>query len=264
MLSAALAPLGRGGLPWAAVPGGLAALIAGWGILRLDGHPLSSLGFPARFRGPDGVLAGLGLGLAFGVLVAAVAVGLIAGVGGVRWSGDVGSAGGWLSVGAAALWLFAIPAAAEEALLRGYPLLELRSAFGAGPAVVGTSVVFALLHLGNPGIGGIALVNIGAAGVFLGALAVRTGGLWWPTGAHLGWNWAHAFLADLPVSGLELVDAPLVDARTAGPAWLSGGSFGPEGSVLATAAVTAAAVWTWRTSRFRGADGDRYNEGVGS
>src|SRR5690606_22083869 len=87
------------------------------------------------------------------------------------------------------------------------------------------------------------------AGIFLGALCLRSGGLWWPSGAHLGWNWAHAFLADLPVSGLELVDAPLIEPRVAGPAWISGGAFGPEGSLLATVAVLGAAAWIWRSPR---------------
>ena len=70
--------------------------------------------------------------------------------------------------------------------------------------------------------------------VFLGVVYLKTASLWWATGAHLGWNWAHGFLADLPVSGLELVDAPLLEPVTGGPDWLSGGSFGPEGSVVST------------------------------
>src|SRR5690606_17506343 len=102
----------------------------------------------------------------------------------------------------------------------------------------------------------VGLANIAAAGIFLGALCLRTGGLWWPTGAHLGWNWAHAFLADLPVSGLDVVDAPLIEAHAAGPPWLSGGAFGPEGSVLATAAVLAAAAWSWRSRRLAAWAGD--------
>jgi hypothetical protein len=83
--------------------------------------------------------------------------------------------------------------------------------------------------------------------VFLGAVYLRTGSLWWATGAHLGWNWALAYLVDLPLSGLELIDAPLLEPMLTGPAWLSGGGFGPEGSVLAAVTVGAAAAWTWRT-----------------
>ncbi len=81
---------------------------------------------------------------------------------------------------------------------------------------------------------GLGLANILVAGLFLGVVYLKTASLWWATGAHLGWNWAHGFLSDLPVSGLELVDTPLLEPTTQGPEWLSGGSFGPEGSILST------------------------------
>jgi hypothetical protein len=116
-----------------------------------------------------------------------------------------------------------------------------------------TSIAFAALHAPNPGVGPVGLANLAVAGLFLGALYLRTGSLWWASGAHLGWNWALAFLVDLPVSGLELVDAPLLEPETSGPAWLSGAGFGPEGSVLGGAAMVAASAWTWRTRRLRDA-----------
>ena len=61
----------------------------------------------------------------------------------------------------------------------------------------------------------------------------------------------HGFLADLPVSGLDLVDAPLMNPVVTGPQWLSGGPFGPEGSILATAVLGAAAVVLWNASWLR-------------
>ena len=236
-------PLVPAGLPWSSLPGLVGALLVGWLLLRIDRRPPSALGFALRSDSGTGLVLGLALGVAVGLLAA----GLIAASGGVRWLPDDGGWGDWLRAGAATLWLLAIPAAAEEAMLRGYPLVVTKQAWGPGRAVVLTSVVFALLHFRNPEVGWVGLVNIAAAGLFLGALCLRTGGLWWPTGAHLGWNWAHAFLVDMRVSGFDLVDAPLLEPVTSGPTWLSGGPFGPEGSVLATVAVLGAAAWTWRT-----------------
>ena len=238
-------PLAPTTLPWVAAPTLLGALLAGWILLRLEGRPARDGGFALDRRAPVGIVGGLALGVALGL----VAVGLIAAVGGVRWGPDAGGTSAWLGAAGASLWLLAIPAAAEEAMLRGYLLLVLAQAWGAGRALIATSFVIALLHLPNPGVGWLALVNIGAAGLFLGALLLRTGSLWWATGAHLGWNWSLAFVADLPVSGLEVVDAPVVEPVVSGPAWLSGGAFGPEGSALATVAVLAAAAWIWRGSR---------------
>lgn len=231
------------GLAWGAGAELLGALGAGWIVLLLDGRAPGALGFGLRDRAP----AGLAGGLVLGVVVAGAAVALIGLAGGASWSREPGSPGALLATGGAALWTFALPAAAEEALFRGYPLQALAEAWGPVAALWATSLAFGMLHLGNPGITWLGAGNIALAGLFLGALCLRTGSLWWATGAHLGWNWAVGFGADLPVSGLDLVDTPYLAATEAGPAWLSGGGFGPEGSVLAGVilAAVAAGVWRW-------------------
>jgi membrane protease YdiL (CAAX protease family) len=237
-------------LPWGALPGLVGALGAGRVLRRLEGRPRAPLGF----RWDRQALGETALGLALGIAVAGLAIGLIALAGGVRWRAQPGSAGAW-GVGAVrALWLLALPAVAEEALLRGYPLQTAAQAAGPGWALALTSVAFAALHLPNPEIGPVPLLNLTLAGVFLGALYLRTASLWWASGAHLGWNWSLAFLGDLPLSGLELVDAPLLEPEIAEPGWVSGAAFGPEGSVLAAAAMAAAAWWTWRTGRLASRD----------
>lgn len=233
-------------LPWSTLPGLLGAL-AGARLLRaLDGRRGVAIGFPLDRSAP----ARSAKGLALGAGVALLAVALIAAAGGVRWGSDAGDLGAWLGAGGRTLWLLAIPAAAEEALVRGYPLRAVAEAKGPAWALAFTSIGFGLLHVANPGVTVVALLNLAAAGLFLGVLALRTGSLWWATGAHLGWNWALAFLVDLPVSGLETVDAPLLSSAPRGPAWLSGGSFGPEGSVAATLVLLGATAWVWRRGRW--------------
>lgn len=234
------------------VPGGLVtssfalllgSMAAGWCMLALDGRGPTALGFHPSLEAPVELLKGLALGTAVGLLVVA----LMAIAGGVRWVSEAGSPGAWLSGALGALAFLAVPAAAEEALLRGYPLQALGEAWGAWVAVVVTAVVFGLLHLANPGVGPLSTANIAAAGLLLGVVYVRTLSLWWATGAHLGWNWAHGYVADVPVSGLELdvLDAPLYQGMASGPEWLGGGAFGPEGSVVTTVVVLGltAALW---------------------
>lgn len=219
----------------------LAAWVAGTACLRLDGLAPGALGF---YLAPS-VPGEMARGLALGVGLAVVVVGVLVLTGAVGLAGENGTVGGWLLGAAGAAAMLALPAAAEESLLRGYPLQALTEAWGAGWGIGITSLAFGALHLGNPGVTPLGAANTGAAGVFLGVLYLRTGSLWWATAAHLGWNWGLGYLADLPVSGLNLMDAPLVQAVTRGPAWWGGGGFGPEGSVVTTLGFLGAAAACW-------------------
>jgi hypothetical protein len=49
-------------------------------------------------------------------------------------------------------------------------------------------------------------------------------------------NWTMSALLDFPVSGL-VRDTPLYDVASVGPAWMTGGSFGPEASVVGTVVI---------------------------
>lgn len=238
----ALVPLP--GLPGQSFPILVAALLAGWILLRMDGRRPGALGFYLAPSAGKESVAGLGLGVAAG---SAVVLGIVA-LGGLRWGGDAGTGQEYILAGLAALWMFAIPAAAEEALLRGYLFQALAEGWGTVKALWLTSLVFGALHLGNPNLGSLGLANIVVAGLFLGVIYLKTASLWWASGAHLGWNWSHGFLADLPVSGLDLVDAPLMEAELRGVHWVSGGAFGPEGSLVATAVLGAAALALWKAS----------------
>lgn len=245
LILAALVPLP--GIPGQSVPVLLAALVAGWILLRVDGRGPGALGFYLSPAVAGEALLGMGLGA---IVALAVVAGMLA-FGGVTWMAEGGSLSAYLRVGAEALWLFAIPAAAEEALLRGYLFQALAEGWGALRALWVTSLIFGSLHVWNPSVGTLALGNIVLAGLFLGVVYLKTASLWWASGVHLGWNWAHGFLADLPVSGLDLVNTPWMEARPEGPSWVSGGAFGPEGSLVATAVLVVASLWLWRTSRLR-------------
>jgi len=50
-------------------------------------------------------------------------------------------------------------------------------------------------------------------------------------GFHTAWNWGQSFFYGVPDSGAS-VPGHLFDPTFSGPAWLTGGSVGPEGSWL--------------------------------
>jgi membrane protease YdiL (CAAX protease family) len=145
--------------------------------------------------------------------------------------------------------LFIIAALAEEALLRGYPLLTMTRAglFGAGALI--TSLAFAALHMSNPNFKlGIAAFNLVIAGIWFAVAYWRTRSLWMPLGIHWAWNWALGSLFGLPVSGItEIAPNPLLRGVDLGPVWLTGGTYGVEGGIAGTVALIASTIFVWRT-----------------
>jgi len=223
-----------------------AAVLAGRGMLRwVDRRPAASLGFPLDRRAPLEVLAGLIVGAG----IVAVVAGILALAGAYRYVAEAGSLIGWLSVAGISLAAFAIPAAAEEALFRGYLFRTLVEGAGMASAVVVTSVLFTLVHGANPNVTVFGLLNIMLAGVLLALAVLRTGTLWFATALHLGWNWVMAGPLDLPVSGIGGYDVPLYDMAETGPAWLTGGNFGPEGGLAGTAAALLGILLVVRLTR---------------
>jgi membrane protease YdiL (CAAX protease family) len=217
----------------------LATLVVGRVALRLDAGDLRwrSAGRPAR-----GFALGAGLGAA-----TALAAMLFSVVAGARWSPDAGTVGDYLTQVALTLLLLAPAALAEEVVFRGVPLVALSEATSRRTGVIVTSLLFGAAHLSNPNVTPLAVLNIALAGVFLATAFYAPGGIWTAWGAHLGWNGLLAAL-DAPVSGLPFL-IPLLDYDPDGPAWLTGGSFGPEGGMLATLALAIAIAVTARWGR---------------
>jgi uncharacterized protein len=209
----------------------LAALGAGAILIRfMDGRRPAALGIGLSRATP----LHLGLGTAIGVAGLVGAVAAMVATGTLRYEAAPGTAGNWLATLAGYGAIFAVAALMEEALFRGYPFQVLARAAGPTAATAVTAVLFAAVHIGNPGVGAFALINIFLAGVLLAVAYLRTLSLWFATALHLGWNWAGAALFDLPVSGITDFETPLYDPVLRGPDWWTGGAFGPEGGLVGT------------------------------
>ncbi len=199
-----------------------------------------------RWRGTGAPLRSAALGFALGGVASALAMLLAVPLAGGGWLRDAGGPLAWLGTAGLSTAVLVPSALWEELVFRGVPLVLLAGAVGRVPASVVTALAFGWLHGNNPSVTPLALVNIGLAGLFLAAAFWAPGGIWTATGAHLGWNALIAAL-DAPVSGIPFA-MPFLDYEPGAPAWLTGGSFGPEGGALATLTIlgaTAAAVrWT--------------------
>ncbi len=147
-------------------------------------------------------------------------------------------------------WMIAFAAVGffEELLFRGYTLHNLTNWLGWRAAVIVQAVIFALIHLGNVATasGEARLAALGAMpsifliGVFFALSYRKTGSLWFPIGFHAAWNFSLGCLFSLPVSGIKTFQLLNVQSNT--QSWLSGGSFGAEGSFFLLP-VLAALIW---------------------
>lgn len=179
-------------------------------------------------------------GAALGALAIIVPSGLLLSVGWLRLE-EIPDGSSLETAWRSALLLMPL-AFSEELMIRGYPLAVLRESVGWPGALLITSAVFGLLHAGNPGVTVTSIIVVALAGIFLGAIVLVTQSLYAATIAHFAWNWVMAAVMHAPVSGISdftPADYRIVDA---GPDWITGGQWGPEGGIGAIAGM-AAALW---------------------
>ena len=186
-------------------------------------------------------------GLIFGALALALACGIAVVFGGLsfEFNRSYGTAAILLTLGVAAL-VFAVAAAFEEALFRGYILQTFARARLAWLAILLTSCFFALAHYNNPNATALSTINTALAGVWLGVAYLKTRNLWFPFGVHLMWNWMQGAFFGVEVSGLQkLITAPFLREIDSGPVWLTGENYGIEGGIACTVALVVSTIAIW-------------------
>jgi uncharacterized protein len=205
----------------------VAAVVPAVVMAKLEGRPFGVFGLPLeRACG-----AKLWLGMLWGL---AAITGLMVALRGVN-AFDFGH----IALHGARIWTFAayhglfflVVALFEEFLLRGYSLFTLSRGVGFWPAAVLLSIVFGAIHLANPGESWRGSAATAIIGFFFCLTLRRTGDLWFAVGFHATWDWGESYLYSVPDSGQKAI-GHLLSSSLNGPGWLTGGSAGPEASVL--------------------------------
>jgi len=132
----------------------------------------------------------------------------------------------------AAFWgaFFVLVGLYEEFAFRGYVQFTLAQAVGFWPAAMLLSIAFGFVHRTNPGESKMGLAGVVLTGLLWCFSLRRTGNLWFAVGMHASFDFGETFLYSVPDSGV-VFPGHLSNATLAGPAWLTGGSAGPEASV---------------------------------
>ena len=129
-----------------------------------------------------------------------------------------------------------IQSSAEEITDRMYYYQVLRKGYrNKWVAIVGNALVFSLLHIFNPGITVLALLNIFFSGVICSLLVYYFDSLWAAFGFHTGWNFTQSILLGLPNSGMVVpYSIFMLDTANARNSLFYNVVFGIEGTVFST------------------------------
>ncbi|MEW2493543.1 CPBP family intramembrane glutamic endopeptidase [Streptomyces nodosus] len=216
----------------------LALPVYGWVVRRTEHRPSTEV---AR----EGAAAAIGRGVLIGVALFGAVIANIAFLGYYTVDG-LGSPSG-------AVGLFGFMAAAavtEELLFRGVLFRIIEERTGTWIALTLTGVLFGLAHLLNPNasVWGAIAIAVEAGGMLAAAYAA-TRNLWVPIGLHFGWNFAASAIFSTEVSGNDTAQG-LLNATTSGPVPITGGDFGPEGSLYSVLfGVLVMIVFLWLAHR---------------
>lgn len=224
-----------------------AALLAGgfYAIARAyvtDLRPLSSIGFVRR----PGIASEFGRGAALGwaIAIALVLPAMLTGNLDLTFGFNVTSLTRFV-LSAVVLTAFAL---VVQLVLSGLPVRLLVRA--TGPAWATSAVIFVVACLAVTGQGGQGrgLIFMALAASLFVAGYLRTRAIWLPLGLQIGWTLSLQLLFGA-ASPYTPVTYGIVQSDTGGPAWLTGGPFGPEASAFAVLVLVAALVALFRITK---------------
>lgn len=215
----------------------LALVLTLWAMGRIENRSWADYGLP-----PD-VAFGKRFwqGVPYGFAMLSVLMGLMAACHVFSFGGRALGGGDAVRYGLLYLAGFTLVAFFEEFAFRGYMQATLASGVGFWPAALSLAFAFGALHLGNKGEAKFGAAMAGAFGLLAALTLWRTGNLWFAIGMHGAWDWGESFFYGVPDSGVVL-KGHLMNASFHGPVWLTGGTVGPEGSVLAAVVLVLAAI----------------------
>jgi len=199
----------------------------------IEKRSLGSMGFVKKKSVSDYLI---GIVIGFSIYALALAINFF--TGSVEYNGMV------MTGGIGLILLFALgfffQGMSEEVVLRGYFMSSLSIKSTVIVAVITNSVVFGLLHAGNPGVTVFALINIALFGVFMSVYMLKTGSIWGVCAIHSVWNFVQGNIFGGYVSGLNPNSTVFSFTPVEGKELWSGGSFGFEGGLAVTIILAVA------------------------
>ena len=121
----------------------------------------------------------------------------------------------------------------EETLLRGIIFRIVEEKLGSYISLLISAIIFGAAHLLNPDSSVISSICIVIVGFMFGASYIYSRSLWLPIAIHFSWNFVQSGIFGAITSGNEKTSS-LFSTKISGAEFITGGAFGPEGTIQAT------------------------------
>jgi membrane protease YdiL (CAAX protease family) len=203
-------------------------VIAVLGGLLMFFKAVPAIDFNSVFINKRGGITGFLMGSLFGMGLIAICAGLLYLMGNVEFS--AGSITPMILI--SQLIYFVLVGIFEEFMFRTLPLYAFAERYPVFIAILLNSLLFGAVHMLNPSFTWLAMLNISLAGALFSIFTLQKRNVSWAIGIHFTWNFAQGILLGYKVSGTD--NPGILSAKPLGNAYLSGGAFGIEGSIICT------------------------------
>jgi len=130
----------------------------------------------------------------------------------------------------------------EETLIRGIIFRIVEEKLGSYISLILSAIIFGALHLMNQESSFISAACIAVeGGLLLGAAYIYSRNLWLPIAIHFAWNFMQSGIFGAITSGNEKTNS-LLSTQIKGSKLITGGEFGPEGTIQAILFCLLAAI----------------------
>ncbi|MFV5699049.1 lysostaphin resistance A-like protein [Flavobacterium sp. ZT3R17] len=121
----------------------------------------------------------------------------------------------------------------EEILIRGIIFRIIEEKLGSYFSLLISAIIFGALHLANPNSTLISALCVAVeAGLLIGLAYIYSRSLWFPIAIHFAWNFMQSGIFGAITSGNEKTSS-LFTTKIVGSKLITGGEFGPEGTIQA-------------------------------
>lgn len=144
------------------------------------------------------------------------------------------------------LIMFIFVGLSEELFSRGYCITVLGQSNNKWVMILVSSLIFSAMHLLNPNVSFVGLLNIFLVGILFAIMFLKSGNLWMPIGYHITWNYFQGNIFGFNVSGKDIHG--LYSLKYTTENIINGGKFGPEGGIITSVLLVISIILVWKYS----------------